>query len=168
MILIGIVTQANGQGIPRPSVPEEIKAPAGEEVVLQTRASGSQIYRCQQAADGKYAWKLIAPEAELRDSRGATIGRHYAGPTWKHIDGSEVTGKLIARVDSPDRDSIPWLLVSAIGHSGDGIFSRVTTIQRIHTKGGQPPAPSDCNAAAQNTEAKSRYLAEYYFYAPAR
>lgn len=167
-VLIGVAVQANGQGVVRPDVPDKIKSPAGEEVVLQAHASGSQIYVCQQGADGKYGWALKAPEAELRDQQGAIIGRHYAGPAWKHNDGSEITGKAVARVDSPDSDSIPWLLVTVIGHSGNGVLSRVTSIQRIHTKGGQPPLAGDCNASKQNVEIKSSYTADYYFYAPAK
>ena len=166
-LLIGIVGQANGQRIARPDVPEKIKAPAGEEVVLQVHASGSQIYMCQAGTDGKFAWTLKAPEAELRDKQGAMVCRHYAGPTWKLNDGSEVTGKAVARADLPDSQSIPWLLVTATGHSGDGLLSRVTSIQRIHTKGGRPP-PGNCNVSRQNVEIKSSYTADYYFYAPAR
>jgi hypothetical protein len=165
-VLIGVVTQASGQGIARPDVPDKIKAPGSEEVVLQAHALGSQIYVCQPGTDGKFAWTLKAPEAELHDQQGAIIGRHYAGPTWKHNDGSEVTGKAVARVDSPDLDSIPWLLVTTTGHSGDGVLSRVNSIQRIHTKGGQPPPAADCEASRQNREAKSSYTADYYFYAP--
>ena len=165
-VLIGIATQASGQGVPRPDVPDKLKAQAGEEVVLQVHASGSQIYVCQPATDGKLGWTLKAPEAELHDQQGAIIGRHYAGPTWKDNDGSEVTGKAAARVDSPDSDSIPWLLVTATGHSGDGALSRVTSIQRIHTKGGQPPPAAACNTSKQNTEVKRAYTADYYFYAP--
>lgn len=167
-VLIGVVTPASGQGITRPNVPEQLKAPAGEEVVLQVHGSGSQIYTCQPGTDSKFGWTLKAPDAELRDQQGAIIGRHYAGPTWKHTDGSEVTGKAVARVDSPDSDSIPWLLVTATGHSGDGVLSRVTSIQRIHTHAGLPPLAADCNASKQNVEVKSGYTADYYFYAPPR
>ena len=167
-VLAGIAIQASGQGLSRPDVPDKIKAPAGEEIVLQVHASGSQIYVCQPATDGKLAWTLKAPEAELHDQQGAIIGRHYAGPTWRDNDGSEVTGKAVARVDSPDADSIPWLLVTVTGHSGDGVLSRVTSIQRIHTKGGVPPPASDCNPSKQNLEVKSSYSADYYFYRPAK
>jgi hypothetical protein len=167
-VLIGLVAQASGQRVSRPDVPDKIQAPAGEEVVLLAHAAGSQIYLCQAAADGKFAWTLKAPEAELHDGQGATIGRHYAGPVWKDNDGSEVTGKAAARVDSPDSNAIPWLLVTATGHSGDGVLSRVTSIQRIHTQGGLAPATADCNAAKQNVEVKSSYTADYYFYAPAK
>jgi hypothetical protein len=166
--LIGVVLQATGQLISRPEVPDKIKAPAGEEVVLQAHASGSQIYVCQPGADAKFGWTLKAPEAELHDQQGVVIGRHFAGPTWKHNDGSEVTGKAVAKVNSPDPDSIPWLLVTVTGHSGDGVLSRVTTIQRIKTKGGLPPPAADCNSAKQNLEVKSSYTADYYFFAPAK
>src|SRR5271167_356463 len=164
--LIGVVTPASGQGIARPDVPDKIKAPAGEEVVLQVRATGSQIYVCQPGTDGKLAWTLKAPEAELHDQQGKIVGRHYAGPAWKANDGSEVTGKAAARVESPDPDSIPWLLVSVTGHSGEGVLSRVTSIQRVHTKSGLPPPAAECNPAKQNVEVKSAYTADYYFYAP--
>ena len=163
-----MVTPANAQDSSRPDVPEKIKAPASESVILRALATGSQIYTCQQDKDAKYVWTLKAPEAELRNAQGGVVGRHYAGPTWKHNDGSEVTGKAVARVDSPDPDSIPWLLVTASGHAGEGVFSHVTSIQRIHTHAGQPPHAADCNASNQGQETKSSYTAEYVFYAPGK
>ena len=166
-LLLGIATQLHAQTISRPDVSEKINAPAGENVVLLAHASGSQIYVCQPGTDGKLAWTLKAPDAELRDQHGAVIGRHYAGPTWKDNDGSEVRGKAVGKVDSPEPDSIPWLLVTATGHSGSGILSAVTSIQRVHTKGGVAPAAAACNASKQNGEVKSSYTADYYFYAPA-
>jgi hypothetical protein len=159
---------ASAQASPAPDVPESIKAPSGEKLVLRAHASGSQIYVCGQGADGKSQWTLKAPEAELHDEKGAFIVRHYAGPTWKHNDGSEVTGKAVAHVDSPDADSIPWLLLTATGHSGSGVLAGVASIQRIHTKGGQPPPAANCNASRLNAEARTRYTADYYFYAPAK
>jgi hypothetical protein len=93
------------------------------------------------------------------------IAKHYAGPTWKHHDGSEVVGKVAARLDSPDANSIPWLLLTAASHSGSGVFATVTSIQRLHTKGGQPPQ-SGCDDSHRDAETKSAYSADYYFYAP--
>lgn len=167
-LLIGVAAQACGQGIPRPDVPDKLKPPAGEEVVLVAHATGSQIYACHAGPDGSASWFLKAPEAELHDQHGAVIGHHYAGPTWKDNDGSEVTGKSVGRVDSPDPDSIPWLLVTATGHSGEGVLNRVTSIQRINTKGGKPPMTVECNSSKQDLEVKSSYTADYYFYAPAK
>src|SRR5271165_7076652 len=130
---------ANAQKQSQPDVPAAIQAPAGEQVVLLAHASGSQIYTCQAGADGKFAWTLKAPDAELKDQKGKIIGSHFAGPTWQLNDGSEVTGKAAAHVDSPDADSIPWLLVKAVGHAGTGRLTSVTTIQRVNTHGGKPP-----------------------------
>jgi hypothetical protein len=152
---------------PPPDVPDNIKAPAGEEVVLSVHASGSQIYTCRAGSDGKFSWTLKAPEAELRDRKEKVIGQHSAGPTWTLKDGSAVTGKAVAHVDSLDSDSIPWLLVNVVSHSGKGLLDNVTTIQRIHTNGGQPPA-SGCDESHHDVETKSSYTADYYFYAPAK
>jgi hypothetical protein len=165
---MGAILPALAQEIALPAVPETIKAPANERPILKAQAAGSQIYTCQQGKDGAFAWTLKAPEAELRDQQGKVIGQHYAGPTWKSNDGSEVTGKAAAKADSPELDSIPWLLVTATGHSGDGLFSHVSSIQRIHTHGGKAPTAASCDASKQNTEAKSSYTADYYFYVPAK
>jgi hypothetical protein len=150
-----------------PDVPDTIAVPAGLEVVLYAHATGSQIYTCQSAADGKFAWTLKAPEADLHDRKDKVIGTHFAGPTWKLKDGSEVTGKAAAKVDSLGGESIPWLLVNVVGHAGKGLLDSVTTIQRIRTHGGMPPNDL-CDAAHINTETKSSYTADYYFYAPAK
>src|ERR1700726_2096117 len=98
MIIVSQIgnAQANPQKESPPDVPETIQAPAGEEVVLFAHATGSQIYTCQAGGDGKFTWTLTAPEAELHDRQDKVIGRHYAGPTWKLKDGSEVTGKRVA------------------------------------------------------------------------
>jgi hypothetical protein len=162
-----VKAQAPAQKEPAPDVPDAIQVPAGLEVVVYAHATGSQIYTCQAAADGKFAWTLKAPDAELHDRKDKVIGQHSAGPSWKLKDGSEVTGKAAAHVDSLDADSIPWLLVNVVSHAGNGQLSSVTTIQRVHTHGGKPPAEG-CDAAHLNTETKSAYTADYYFYAPAK
>ncbi|MFZ0954949.1 MAG: DUF3455 domain-containing protein [Candidatus Sulfotelmatobacter sp.] len=150
-----------------PDVPDTIAVPAGQEVVLYAHGTGSQIYTCQPAAGGKFAWALKAPDAELHDRKDKVIGTHFAGPTWKLKDGSEVTGKAAAKVDSLDGESVPWLLVNVVGHSGKGLLNSVTTIQRVRTHGGMPPADV-CDAAHVNSESKSSYSADYYFYAPTK
>src|ERR1035437_10101804 len=150
-----------------PDVPDAIAVPADQEVLFFVHAKGSQIYTCQAGADGKFTWTLKGPDADLTDRKDKVIGHHSAGPTWKMKDGSEVTGKAVAHVDSLDSDSIPWLLVNVVSHAGKGQLTSVTTIQRVHTHGGKPPAEG-CDAAHLNTETKSAYTADYYFYAPAK
>lgn len=168
VVLLCLLTFAVAQETARPEVPDQIKAPAGEELVLAAHATGFQIYSCQRGPDGQPAWLFKAPEAELRDNTDRVIGHHYAGPTWKHTDGSEVTGKVVAKADSPDPDAIPWLLLTAVNHSGTGALASVSTIQRIQTKGGQPPAKPPCTSSNLNATSKSSYVADYYFYAPAK
>jgi hypothetical protein len=164
---VGLLVAGQNAGTTRPEVPESLKPPAGEEVVLQAHAKGVQVYVCQAGADQKFAWVLKGPEAELADAAGKTIVHHSAGPTWKHVDdGSEVTGRVFAKQDAPKPDAIPWLLLTAASHKGEGVFSRVTSIQRIHTEGGLPPAANSCDAPANGKEVRSAYAADYAFYAP--
>jgi hypothetical protein len=171
LLVLGPLATAQSKDVPfkesPPDVPDAIQVPAGEEVMLYAHATGSQIYSCQAIADGKFSWTLKAPEAELHDRKDRVIGQHSAGPSWKLKDGSEVTGKAAAKVDALDSGSIPWLLVKAVGHSGNGQLSSVTSIQRVHTYGGQSPAEG-CDEAHKGAESKSSYAADYYFYAPAK
>ena len=159
---------ANGMGnaaIARPDVPDALKAPAGEEVILVGHATGVQIYVCQAGTSPPFAWTFKAPEADLADASGKKIIHHLAGPTWKHIDGSEVVGKVTAKQDAPKPDAIPWLLLTAASHAGQGVLTRVTSIQRIHTDGGVAPNTNTCDASKIGQESRSPYSADYYFYA---
>jgi hypothetical protein len=164
--LLGCVAVAHAQAALFPQVPQAIKAPSGERIALKAHASGVQIYVCASGADGKPQWTLKAPDAELRDEKGKVIGHHYAGPTWKLNDGSEITGKAAAHAESPEPNSIPWLLVSVVSHAGNGTLAAVTHVQRINTHGGQAPPATQCDLTRRDTETRSSYSADYYFYAP--
>ena len=148
-----------------PQVPDAIRAPAGEAVVLRLHALGAQIYTCAKSPEGKVQWTLKAPDAQLRDDRGSVVGQHGAGPSWMHKDGSTVTGKMAARAEAPDGKSIPWLLVTATSHDGDGVLARVTSVQRLNTQGGAAPA-AGCDPQ-KDKDVRVPYTADYYFYAPA-
>jgi Protein of unknown function (DUF3455) len=145
-------------------VPAALQVPANEQLVVQVRAKGDQIYSCKM--DGsKVGWTLKAPEATLFDNDGKAFGKHFAGPSWEASDGSRVVGKAAANAPSPDAESIPWLLVKVVGHAGDGVLTQVTSIQRINTKGGKAPA-SGCDAAHAGQEVRVPYSADYLFFAP--
>ena len=144
------------------TLPAPIAVPRDSELLFTAHARGVQIYVCRPEG-----WVLKAPEALLYDQQGTAIGKHFAGPTWQHNDGSQITGKLAAKVDAPDPTAIPWLLVNVSSYSGQGIFSRVASIQRINTAGGLPPA-SPCDESSLGTEHKSAYSADYCFYAAPR
>jgi hypothetical protein len=156
--------------VQKPTVPDSIQAPAGEELILMARATGFQIYVCHPDANGKPAWTLKAPDAELFDEQGKSIGKHFGGPTWQLNDGSQITGKMAAKVDAPDPKAIPWLLLTVTGHSGNSKLSGVTSIQRVNTVAGLAPeslapAAQECTAQSGEVEFKSSYSADYYFYA---
>jgi hypothetical protein len=150
-----------GQGS-APVVPAEPKPPDGAKLVLQAFAQGDQIYTCKEQ-NGQYSWALKAPEAQLSDQDGKPLGRHFAGPSWELNDKSAVTGKMIAHADSPDKDAIPWLLVGVVDHSGNGLLTNVTYIQRVDTKGGKAPA-TGCDAPHAGQEVRVPYSAKYLFY----
>jgi hypothetical protein len=143
------------------SVPAQLAPPQEEKLVLRAHAKGDQVYTCKKTGD-QYAWTLKEPQAELFDEQNKSIGHHFVGPAWELNDGSQVVGKVVAKVDSPD--SIPWLLLSAASHSGTGALSSVTSIQRLNTKGGKAPA-SGCDASHDGSESRVSYTADYFFYA---
>ena len=145
-------------------VPAALQTAADEQLVVRAHAKGDQIYSCK--VDGAQAgWTLKAPEAQLFDKDGKAFGKHFAGPSWEASDGSRVVGKAAANVASPDAESIPWLLVKVVSHAGDGVLARVTSIQRINTKGGKAPA-SGCDAVHAGQEVRVPYSADYLFFAP--
>jgi hypothetical protein len=150
-----------------PDVPDAIAVPAGLRPVLFAHAKGSQIYTCQQGASKHFEWTLKGPDAELKDRKDKVIGQQVSGPTWKLKDGSEVTGKPAAQVDSLDSESVPWLLIDVINNSKKGALAEVTKIQRVHTHGGKP-GNDVCDEAHRSAESKSDYTADYYFFAPAK
>lgn len=141
-----------------PAVPDNLKPPGNERLVQQARATGDQIYVC----DGK-DWVFARPDAKLFSESGKQIGLHFAGPTWESSDGSRVIGRPVAN-STVDPDSIPWLLLTATDHQGDGIMSRVSSIQRLSTKGGKAPGVG-CDVAHKGDETRSHYTAVYFFYA---
>jgi hypothetical protein len=132
-------------------------------------ATGVQIYDCtaSKSDSARYEWVFRAPEAELHDSGGRHVGKHYAGPTWEANDGSKIIAEVKGRDDGPDASAIPWLLLATKTASGNGAFSRVQAIQRVNTVGGKAPL-AGCSAAEARREVRVPYKAIYYFYAPAQ
>ena len=146
---------------PCASVPAALVVPAGNELAFALDAVGVQIYDCKDPGTGP-AWAFRAPQATLTDRRGAFAGTHYAGPTWESKDGSKVVGTRLAGA-TVDPTAIPWLLLGAASHSGDGRMEEVTYIQRLHTIGGLAPTDG-CDADHLGAVARVSYEADYCFY----
>jgi hypothetical protein len=145
---------------PPPAVPAMIDPPAGSHLLLQAQGVGSQVYLC--AVHGlTAAWQFKAPDAKLLDASGKQIGIHFAGPSWRLTDGSEVQGSVIG--SKPASGSIPWLLLNASVHNGSGQLSKVDFIRRTDTQGGVMPT-SGCDAHHAGAQAHIPYSATYSFY----
>lgn len=134
--------------------------PAHGSGVMALQGHGVQIYVCQGNPKA-YAWKLVGPEATLTDAAGRPAGRHYAGPAWQASDGSTVIGAVVAAA-RPD-GAIPWLVLRATSHAGNGMFAGVTFVTRSQTAGGLPPS-GGCDAAHAGMRARSPYSATYSFF----
>ena len=145
--------------------PTALAPPAPARLAVRTVADGVQIYACE-AVKESYDWVLKGPEAALFDETGRQVGKHFAGPSWQSLDGSLVTGELVAKAPSPNPDAIAWLLLRAKSHTGSGQFGSVSYVQRVQTKGGAAPS-SGCDAAHLHQEVRMRYSAEYLFYSDA-
>lgn len=139
-------------------VPLAIAAP-GEVLVTTAHAVGAQVYECRSDSAGKLVWQFREPIATLLIA-GKTVGRHYAGPSWEMSDGSAVTGKVSAQVPGADPNDIPLLKLEAASWHGTGQLSKITTIQRLNTRGGRVDAT--CNSVG--TFLSVPYTADYAFY----
>ena len=130
LLLAPAVFAARQSSAPTPS----IDVLPGARLMLSAKGEGAQIYAC---TDGR--WTLKAPDAKLLDADGHQIGTHFAGPTWKLSDGSELKGKVIASQPSPDGASVAWLLLQAVPETGTGKFAEAAYIRRTETHGGAAP-----------------------------
>jgi len=157
MFLLAIVAAAALARAASAQVPPALAAP-GESAGVTLHAEGAQIYECKAGTDGKLAWAFREPIATLLLD-GKSVGRHFAGPSWEHVDGSAVVGKAVANVAGQTPGDIPWLKLEVTAHRGNGTLSGVTTVQRINTRGGVHTGGCD-NAGALYS---APYSADYVF-----
>jgi hypothetical protein len=142
-----------------------LKPGPNESLAMVVPAKGVQIYECRVRNDAVtgHEWVFVAPEAELFDAHGNTIGRHGAGPYWQATDGSRIVGTPKQRADAPVAGAIPWLLLTTKSTGPAGSFSNVSSIQRVNTAGGVAPT-AGCTRDSAGTTARVSYAADYYFF----
>lgn len=147
------------------NVPDTLKPGANESLSMIVPAEGVQIYECRARKDAfdAFEWVFVAPDANLFDARGKTIGQHGAGPYWQANDGSRIVGTLKQRADAPIASAIPWLLLNAKSNGSEGFFSNVTSVQRVNTVGGIAPA-GNCARESAGATAHIPYTADYRFF----
>jgi hypothetical protein len=140
-----------------------IDVPAGARAVLTAKGEGAQVYTCSAAAD-ESKWVLKGPDARLLDDAGTQIGTHFAGPTWKLTDGSQVVGEMIASRPSPDAGSVAWLLLRAKSGTATGRLADVAFIRRTETHGGVADPAGCLTTADAGKTVQVPYSATYTFY----
>lgn len=169
LVLIGIVAFAvtptsavpafdNDNGPELPAGCGSITVPEGNKLSFHVYARGAQVYRFNGVT-----WDFVAPVATLYAEEGfhGEVGTHYVGPHWESKSGSKVkAARVLDTGCTPDPTAIAWLLLKKTETSGNGIFTKVTYIQRTNTTGGL--APSEPGAINELREVP--YTAEYYFY----
>jgi hypothetical protein len=173
LALVGVAAMlsACGSMMPAPmmkidnaALPEPVRVPPGQKVMLATSGVGEITYECREKKEmaGQHEWAFVGPVATLYGADRKAVGKYYAGPTWEANDGSKVTGKQVA-VAPAAPGSIPLQLVKAEPASGAGAMSGVSYIQRLNTKGGVAPAAA-CDAASKGRRQQVAYEADYVFY----
>jgi hypothetical protein len=140
-----------------------IDLPAGAHAVLQAMGDGAQVYTCATTPGGA-KWVLTAPDAKLLDASGKLIGSHFAGPTWKLDDGSQVKGELVASQPAPEAGSVAWLLLRAKAGTGTGRLAEVVFIRRTKTHGGVAPESGCETLQDAGKTVRVPYTATYMFY----
>jgi hypothetical protein len=140
-------------------LPQAIAA-KGDVVVYQVHAEGAQIYQCKPDESGQLTWHFREPIASLLHD-GATVGRHYAGPTWE-IGGGAVVGKVVGTAPGTGPNDITWLKLEVASRQGDGPLKDATTVQRINTSGGKTAG----KCAEANAFHSEPYSADYVFLRP--
>lgn len=171
LVLIALVTIAlqpaqattfdNSNGPELPEQCSSIRVEEGHKLAFHVYARGVQVYKWNLVTQ---KWDLLAPVATLyaEENYHGEVGTHYVGPTWESKSGSKVEGRRVAGTGcTPDPTAIAWLLLSKFRTEGNGIFSKVTFIQRVNTTGGL--APSEPGLVDGETK-EIPYTAEYYFY----
>ena len=146
------------------ALPEPVRVPAGQKVMMSTTGVGEITYECREKKDmaGAHEWAFVGPVATLHSGDKKAVGKYYAGPTWEANDGSKVTGKQLA-VSPAAPGNIPLQLVKTDPAMGAGAMTGVSYIQRLNTKGGVAPAMA-CDAMSKGKRQQVAYQADYVFY----
>jgi hypothetical protein len=157
-LLLGAPSAAPAEPQPAPVAAPAAFDVADRQAVLIAHAAGAQIYECKADAKGATNWVFREPVATLVQ-RGATIGRHYAGPTWELTDGDVVKGKPSASAPGATPGDVALLRLDVVERHGTGVLKDAKLVLRLNTRGGllqgQCPKAGELRAAP--------YSADYAF-----
>lgn len=151
------------------AIPDSLKVPEGNRLVLQAFARGVQIYQVQRSAADPtvFLWVNTAPSATLYGNENFTneVAIHFAGPTWQFTKGPAKDEKVVAKKEkgvTVDATAIQWLLLKAVPSlSSPG--NKITYIQRLYTHAGLAPT-TGADEAHLGQVINVPYTATYLFY----
>jgi hypothetical protein len=162
-LMLALAAPAFAAVAPPAGLSDAMRPSADEEPAFVLNASGVQVYACKTKPNDSYAyaWTFVRPEAILMEG-GATVGKHYYGPTWESMDGSTIKGVMKEKQDG-GAGNIAWLRLASAPGLNTGRMADVTTVLRVATKGGVEPS-GGCDEFKVNQEVGVPYTADYYFY----
>jgi hypothetical protein len=143
-------------------IPNDLQVPSGHVLLLRAYGRGVQIYTSPDTTHATPHAILLEGDGD----EGDLVAIHFAGPSWQATeDGSIVVGDAAnaKHVVAPDPDGVDWLLLPVKSTSGNGLFSKVTYIQRLYTDGGKAPM-GGCDQKQDGTKILVEYSAQYLFY----
>jgi hypothetical protein len=159
-----LLTACAGQPVQAP-VPANL-VPAGEREVGRFSGRNVQTYECRvKPGDASSAaWVYVGSEGEMFDAQGREAGKHtFPPPTWIASDGSRIVGTIKARADAPQAGSAQWLLLSTRSTGGEGRLTKITSLQRLNTNGGMPPARR-CETSSIGARERVPLTADYVLF----
>ena len=160
-----------------PAAPPTLQVPAGNKVLREGAAIGTQDYICLPSGSG-FAWTFFGPQATLFNKRDEQIITHFLSPnpfengtsrvTWQDSrDTSKIWGLAVASV-AVEPGAIPWLLVKVVGAedgpTGGDKLSDTSFVQRLNTAGGVAPSTGCTRSTDVGSMALVPYSADYFFY----
>ena len=150
----------------QPTLPLDIRVPAGHLAVLEARGIGELQYECQAVnrAPFQYAWLPRDRSIELRDSANNRIVLARSARNWLHRDGSELSVKEFIEVNNGD-PNLPLQRARVEPGNQPGALHNISYIQRIRTLGGLP-STRNCSSAELGMRVNVPYEADYVFWRP--
>ncbi|CAM4135515.1 hypothetical protein CCOS865_01199 [Pseudomonas reidholzensis] len=164
-LAIGTLSLALQTAHAQSTLPDAVKVPDGNKVMMEAVGVGEITYECRDKADaaGQTEWFFVGPKAVLNDRSGKAVGSYFGPPaTWQAKDGSKVSGTQLA-VAPANKGDLPYQLVKANPADGQGAMQGVSYIQRVATKGGVAPS-SQCAASNKGEKQIVKYQADYIFW----
>jgi Protein of unknown function (DUF3455) len=147
--------------VPAPARAAEVPAAVAAGTkgeIMKLHAEGVQIYECKAEAGKAAAWTFREPLAVLIKD-GATVGRHYGGPSWELAAGGAIAGKVDGQAPGSAPGDIKLLRLNVTERRGEGALAKASVIQRLETRGGAFAGPCETPGALH----LEPYSAEYVF-----